>query len=117
MRKLQEIIDLVMDGGKPSYDELRYSLCVIDGLMALDGRSILRLAEDSNGARGKGISNIAMIIQRERFDRVKIALNSNPKEYLGLNNDPDNRDFVDRRREASRLIERICGEFSEGVKR
>lgn len=84
MRKLQEIIDLVRDGGKPSYDELRYSLCVIDGLMALDGRSILRLAEDSNGARGKGISNIAMIIQRERFDRVKIALNSNPKEYLGM---------------------------------
>jgi hypothetical protein len=84
MRNLSEIVEEVKSGGKPDYEELRYALLVLDFLSNMDHHTLtMDIQPDTKPF-------ILKMYQEESFRRLKTALQQDPKEYIGWNNDPDN---------------------------
>jgi hypothetical protein len=91
MRKLIDIIEDVKDGGKPDYEELRYSVIALDALLFFDHKNLLEITKDTKEIFLK-------LRQEESFRRFKMALDKPPKDFVGWNNDPDNPGYQKRRK-------------------
>lgn len=98
MRTLSEIIDSVRSGERPEYDELRYAVCALEALQTFDSMAFTRILVKR--------ANVKIELE-ERHRRIKTALQTNPKAYVGWNNDPDNPEFVKRRRASIAMFEKI----------
>jgi len=89
MRNLADIIEDCKTNGKPDYEELRYSVLVMTGVLNLVNNELVKLYVE-----GK-IPN--ELIRKMKLDGICSmygkALNKSPKEYLGWNNDPKNPDY------------------------
>lgn len=108
MRTLLEIIDATRDGGRPEYDELRYAVCALDALTTFDEMALRKLVEAENEGKNPVLVWSAKFQYEERFNRMKRALNADPKTWVGWDNDPDNPEFVKRRQSAIRLFENVA---------
>lgn len=97
---LNEIIEAVRSGEKPEYDDLRYAVCALDALSTFDSMSFMRLA----CAELEGKSQSTQTQWEDHFNRHKRAGDTPPKVYVGWNNDPDNPDFLARRRASMRAL-------------
>ena len=105
MKTLSEIIDICKDGGKPTIDEARFAICVMDALMVFD--SLFHTRRVSRELDGKDPDFFsAEYYYEERFNRVKSAMNKTPIEWLG-NNNPDNEDVQKRRKISNNIFNKI----------
>ncbi len=104
MRTLSKILDILKDGGKPTYEELRYGLLAAESLRALNFSLLLKIL-----GRNPKNDYIKSSVGRA-FDRDKEALNSDPKEYLGWEYDPENPAYRAGVNGAIRLLDKIIRE-------
>ena len=90
MRNLADIIEDCKTNGRPDYDELRYSVLVMTGIINLVNYELASLYVD-----GKMPNEFIRKMKLEKgvCTMYGNALNKSPKEYLGWNNDPDNPDY------------------------
>lgn len=89
MRNLHEIIEDCKLNKKPDYDELKYALLVMSGVLNLVNYELCKLY-----AEGKMPNEF---IRKLKLDGIcsmyRKALNKPPKEYLGWGNDPENPEY------------------------
>lgn len=107
MRNLIDIVKDVKDGKKPEYDELRYAVVVLEVLSGFDLRAIMRLAEGEKKGKRKFLSYSSEYQYNESFNRRKIAMNKPPMEWLGKNNDPDSKEYQERRKMSQNIFDKI----------
>jgi hypothetical protein len=103
MKNLGEIIDQVRSGEKPDYEELRYAICAMDALMTFDRMALMKLSVAESEGKKPVLIYSAQWQFEENFNRVKRALGQSPKEFMGWNNDPENPEFLKRRKISLRL--------------
>ncbi|HEP8420918.1 TPA: hypothetical protein VDT97_000756 [Pseudomonas aeruginosa] len=107
MRTLGEIIEACRGGETPDVEELRYAVCAMDALMTFDRQAIWKLADAEKEGKKPFLVYSAIWQRDENFDRVKRALAKDPKSYVGWNNDPDNPEFLARRRQSVKLVDSL----------
>ena len=98
MRPLGEIIEAARSGERPDYDELRLAVCAMDMLMTFDRQAIWKLAEGEQKGKKPMLVWSSLWQRDENFTRVKRAMATDPKSYLGPNYDPDSPAVQERRR-------------------
>lgn len=113
MRTLGEIIDLVKEGEKPEYDELRYAVCALESLVTFDAIALRNLAEGERESKKKILTYSAEWQYEDNFNRIKRTYEKSPKEWLGWNNDPDNPEYVERRKKNIKIMENIIRKTKE----
>lgn len=82
MRTLYEIIEQTEDGGKPTYEELRFALLAYHSLLFFADGDVKKLQEDDVSQFTKDW------VRNENHNRYRKALNQDPFVYIG-NNNPD----------------------------
>lgn len=90
MRNLIEIIEDCKLNGRPDYEELRYSVLVMTGILNMVNSELIKLYVEGEMPRE--------IIRKMKLEggtctMYSTALNKSPKEYLGWNNDPENPEY------------------------
>jgi hypothetical protein len=98
VRTLGEIIELTRNGERPDYDELRYAICALDALSTFDSHGLQRASNIEWG---------------ESFNRWKQALGKSPKDWIGWNNDPENPEFLARRRLVIKFTKKVMKDMKE----
>lgn len=103
MRNLSEIIDDCKTNGRPDYEELRYSVLVMTGILNLVNSELTKLYVE-----GK--------MPPEFIRKLKLdggicsmygkALNKSPKDYLGWNHDPENPEYQRFHAMCNKLVEK-----------
>jgi hypothetical protein len=106
-RTLDEIIDAVRDGERPEYDDLRYAICALSALSVFDRQAFMKLAEAEREGKKPFLTTSAQWQWEEHFGRRKRAGEKAPKEYVGWNNDPDNPEFLARRKVAIKIMAKV----------
>lgn len=106
-KTLAEIIESVRDGGRPDYDDLRYAICAMEAIATFDRMAFMRLAEAEKAGKKPFMTTSAQWQFEESFNRAKRAMDKPPKQYVGWNNDPDNPEFLARRKKSQRIIKAI----------
>jgi hypothetical protein len=90
MRTLYDIIEATKKNERPEYDELRYSILVMTGILNLVNHELAEIyvtgKMPSEFSRKLKLSGGSVTMYGE-------ALRKPPKEYLGWNNDPENPDY------------------------
>lgn len=113
MKTLGEIIEAAKSGERPDYDDLRLAVCAMDGLMTFDRQAIWKLAEGEQKGK-KPILVWSSLWQRdEQFDRIKRAMATDPKTWLGPNYDPDSPEVQERRRMSIAIMEGVARRAQE----
>jgi len=102
MRNLIDIIEDCKTNGRPDYEELRYSVLVMTGVLNMVNSELTKLYVE-----GKMPNEL---IRKLKLDGVCSmygnALKKSPKEYLGWNNDPENPDYQRFHTMGSKLVEK-----------
>lgn len=103
MRNLSQIIEDCKINGRPDYDELRYSVLVMTGILNLVNSELTKLYVEDN-------------MPNEFIRKIKLdsgicsmygkALNKSPKEYLGWNHDPENPEYQRFHAIGSKLVDK-----------
>jgi hypothetical protein len=106
MKTLAEIIDICKDGGKPSIDEARLAICVMDALMVFDSSFHARRAGREMSGKKPDLFT-AVHEHEERFNRVKSAMNKTPLEWLGDGNNPDSAEVQKRRKISNKIFNKV----------
>jgi TRAP-type C4-dicarboxylate transport system substrate-binding protein len=104
---LHEIISVVRDGGRPDYEDLRYAICALDALAVFNRSAFMKLAEAEREGRKPFMTSSAQWQWEEHYRREQTALGKPPKEYVGWNNDPDNPEFLARRKRAQAFMQKF----------
>jgi len=107
MNKLGDIINLVKNGERPPYEDLRYAICAMDSLMTFDSMLLRKLAHENEVCEYEYIKH---------FERRKNAYNKTPKEWIGWENDPENENYVKSRNFHIKLFNKKIVEKLEGGK-
>ncbi len=107
MKTLGEIIDAVRNGERPDYEELRYAICALEALATFDRQALMKLAETEREGKNPILTRSAVFQFEESFNRTKRARGADPKSYVGWNNDPENPEFLQRRKAAIKLMSAI----------
>ena len=90
---LYEIIEFVKSNKSVDKEDMIYTILALDGLWFFEMRAIRDLAEAKRGVRPSVLNGDPIHQEKESFRRAKQALNKNPKEWVGWNNDPKNPDY------------------------
>lgn len=90
MRNLSDVIEDCKTNGRPDYEELRYSVLVMTGVLNMVNSELIKLYVE-----GKMPNKF---IRKMKLDggvctMYRNALNKSPKDYLGWNNDPENPEY------------------------
>jgi len=107
VKTIGEIIEEVADGGKPDYDDLRYTLIAINALRTFDQRALMKLAEAKRLGQKPIITRGPEYQATQSFRRVKLAYQKPPKEYVGPSHDPDTEECQRFRRIAKGLMKKV----------
>jgi hypothetical protein len=102
MKTLSEIIEDVKLNKRPDYEDLRYSLLVMTGVLNMVNHELVELYV-------KGIMPNEFIRKLKLDGICKMygtALNKPPKEYLGWNGDPENPEYQRFYAMASKLMDK-----------
>jgi hypothetical protein len=105
MKTLGEIIEAAKCGERPEYDELRLAVCAMDALMTFDRQAIWKLAEGEEKGKKQILVWSSLWQRDEQFDRIKRAMATDPKTWLGPNYDPDSPEVQERRRMSIAITE------------
>lgn len=105
MKTLGEIIEAAKSGERPDYDDLRLAVCAMDALMTFDRQAIWKLAEGEEKGKKQMLVWSSLWQRDEQFQRVKRAMATDPRSYLGPNYDPDSPAVQERRRMSIAIIE------------
>lgn len=108
MKNLSDVIQHVMDGGKPEYDELRYSLLAMSSLSVFNRQAFMKLAEAEKLGKKPFMTSSANWQFEEHYRREQAALSKSPKECVGWNNDPENPEFLKRRKISQKIMSKIA---------
>lgn len=102
MRNLFEIIEECKLNGRPDYEELRYSVLVMTGILNMVNHELIKLYVE-----GKMPNEIIRKMKLENgiCTMYRKALNKSPKEYLGWNNDPENPEYQKFHTMGTKLVE------------
>ncbi len=88
-KTLGTIMEEVMDGLKPEYDDLRYALIAMSSLRIFDSMALYKLWDkERNGKYNPKLFGLEWQAN-ESHNRTKTAFGKPPKEWLGTNHDPD----------------------------
>jgi hypothetical protein len=102
MRNLSDIIEDCKTNGRPDYDELRYSLLVMTGVLNMVNGELVKPYVE-----GKMPNKL---VRKLTLDSICTmygkALNKSPKEYLGWNNDHENPDYQKFHAMGTKLVEK-----------
>ena len=101
MRTLSEIVDICKNGGKPTIDEARLSVCVLDALLTFETMRLMRRAK--NVVR----NDITWRDYEEHFNRCINAFSQSPVNYLGNEYNPDDPEVQKRRNISAKLMDKI----------
>jgi hypothetical protein len=115
MRNLSEIIEDCKLNGRPDYEELRYSVLVMTGILNMVNSELIKLYIE-----GEMPKEVIRKIKLEKgvCTMYHTALNKSPKEYLGWNNDPENLEYQKFHTIGSKLVDKaLKGELPNQVKR
>lgn len=109
MKTLGEIVDLVRSGGHPKYEDLKYAVCALDTLLALDRMAFLKLAEaeENNNITKPLLIYCASWHCDENFSRIRRAYAKNPRDYIGWAHDPKNPDAIKKYKASMEIL--LCG--------
>lgn len=105
MKKLGDIVSAVKDGQRPDYEDLRYAVAALGHLITFDGMALRRLAKEES--LGKKPLFGPEHEWEEHFRRVKKAMNSEPKKWLGDNYNIDDPSYHKRRASAIKLFDKF----------
>ncbi len=112
MKTLGEIIEAARSGERPDYDDLRLAVCALDMLMTFDRQAIWKLAEGEAEAKKPFLVWSSVWQRDENFNRVKRAMATDPKSYLGPTYDPDSPEVQERRSRSIALMDKILNKAS-----
>lgn len=108
MTTLGGIIEAAKSGERPDYDELRLAVCAMNGLMTFDRQAIWKLAEGEQKGKKPFLVWSGIWQRDEQFDRIKRAMATDPKTWLGPNYDPDSPEMQERRHMSIAIVERAA---------
>jgi len=97
MRKLSEIVDSCKNGEKPTIDEARLTICVLDDLLSFETMHLMHNVK----------SNSMWEEYKEHFNRFKSAFNQSPTDYLDDEYHPDNQGMQKRHNAVAELLYKI----------
>lgn len=100
-RSLGEVIEAVKDGEVLSSEELTYALLALEVSWAFLNMDLRALADSSR-------KNNPMLVLGQALKRNKRILSAVPKVWLGTNV-PSNPEYQDRRRLATRILDKFLG--------
>ncbi len=103
MRTLFDIIELVKDGDKPEYDELRYAVVALSALRHFDSDALRKIAKRES----EGKPPLSQYYAEESFKRFKAALLIDPKSYCGPQHDPDTEECQKFRKMAKGILKHV----------
>ena len=103
MRNLADIIEDCKTNGRPDYEELRYAVLVMTGVLNLVNHELTKLYVEGKMPHE--------VIRKMKLDggicsMYGNALRKSPKEYLGWNNDPENPDYQRFHAIGSKLVDK-----------
>jgi len=116
MKTLLEIIENIKDNQQVGYEDLKYSVLVLDALLYFEKK----VARDL--AKAKRENKNAILIynpewqETESFNRNKRAFSVSPKLYVGENNDPNNPEYQKFRTMGKKICDKVIGELNENNK-
>ena len=113
MKTLGEIIEAAKSGERPDYDDLRLAVCAMDALMTFDRQAIWKLAEGEEQGKKQFLVWSSVWQRDEQFQRVKRAMSTEPKTYLGANYNPDSPAAQERRRMSIALMDKAIARSQE----
>jgi hypothetical protein len=111
MKSLSDVIQQTMDGGKPEYEELRYALLAMSSLSVFNRQAFMRLADAEKSGKKPFMTTSANWQFEEHYRREQAALSKPPKEWLGWNNDPENPEFLKRRKISQKIMSGIVSKI------
>jgi hypothetical protein len=89
MRSLEEILDSLKANEKPNYEELRYSALCLAWLLNFEHVNLAQVLSHKKDFT----DSVKKSMLKESIRRYKDALKSDPKKYLGWNQDPENPNY------------------------
>lgn len=107
MRTLGEIVVSVKDGFEPTKDELYYSLLALSALHYFDHSDIQKIARLGEADDPNRQKIFAEVLAEDSLKRFKRALEIDPKEYVGWENDPHNPDYQKQREVFKRVFDEV----------
>jgi len=104
MRTLSEIVDICKSGGKPTIDEARLAVCVLNALLTFETMRLMRRAE--NVVR----NDVTWRDYEEHFNRCRNAFSQSPVDYLGNEYNPDDSEVRKRRNILVKLMDKFLSQ-------
>ena len=104
---LYEIIQSIKLNKPVDTEDMKYAILMLDALWFFEKQSIRDLADAKRGDRLAILNGDPLHKEKESFRRTKTALDKNPKEWLGWNNDPENPDYQKRIEIGNKILEKI----------
>jgi len=98
MKTLKEIVGICKSGDKPSLDEARLAVCVLDALLTFETMHLMNKAKNNINAWRD---------YEKHFERCKNAFSKSPIDYLGVEYDPDNPAVQKQRNASIKLFNKI----------
>lgn len=111
MRTLYEIIDSAKAGEMPTHEECYWAMLVFHFLENMDNIDLVRLSSREHKS-DKPVLGVTWFAE-ESCRRVKTALEKDPKEFIGWNNDPANPEVQERRKRALKIFNKISKKMEE----
>ncbi len=107
MKTLGTIIEEVMDGLKPDYDDLRYALIAVNSLRHFDSNAIMKMwGKEKDGKYRHDLFGLEWEA-KESHNRAHTALNLPPKQWVGSAHDPDTEECQRFRKMAKGLLAKV----------
>jgi hypothetical protein len=104
MKNLSDIIEDCKLNKKPDYEELKYAVLVMAGILNLTNSELIRLYVEGK-MPSEFIRN--MKLKGGVCTMYRNALNKSPKDYLGWNNDPENPEYQKFHNLGNKLVEKF----------
>lgn len=99
---LYEIIEAVKQNEPVDPEAVRYALLAMDSLHTFTKTDLRKLAMHPDKAHRR-VQRMA----EADFNRVKRAIDKDPKEWLGWDNDPENPEYRQRQAAAVELVQKL----------
>jgi hypothetical protein len=112
LRTLSEILDAAKDDQVTTHEECLYALLAMSALHHFDHMDVRRQGDPEAATHRAAF--VMKAKAEESFRRFKIALDSDPKRYVGWNNDPKNPAYRQRRAGALKLLDKLTADKEDG---
>ena len=104
---LSQIIEFAKANKPLDIEEARRAICMLTGLSTFDTHDLMKIADKANRSSDLKVAQMyATSLWEESFKRWKLALAREPKDWLGWENDPANKEYQDRRVVANKILEK-----------